>query len=394
MIERLKKAKEWIILCFQGMMIGIADLIPGVSGGTIAFVLGLYPELLLSLRTLHLKAFSQPKSVAWFFLSAIVLGMLSMIVLGSHVIYFMLNNNLGQCLLRSLFMGLVVGSIFFCLKQVSSWSFLRVLGIAAGMCFAFLVTYHSHQPKKEAQYDVPLEIEAPHAILEGVSNYDTQKKLLKNVKWAGLKALYDNEFIDPDAWIYSHDYNKLLQVESCIEEPDHTFYYINLFVCGALAISAMILPGISGTQVMQIMGHYETIIQSIAIWTSGVVHGSIFNESFWILFSLGLGILVGIFTVSRLLLMCYRKYFSATLATLIGFMIGSIPTLWPFWEVSYHIQVFSDRYQLVLDRVKPLVPSLTSYQTGLALLMFWLGLALVILLERRLVFKKLQLSQA
>ncbi len=386
------KAKNWIKLYLQGMAMGVADLVPGVSGGTVAFILGLHPDLLKSMKTIRPSSIRRPKNVAWFLLSAIALGMITMLALGSHVIYHLLNHNIYQCLLRSLFMGLIIGSIFFCLKQVDKWGISRIFSLLLGLFIAFSISYFCNRSTTEPLYDVPLEIKAPTAILNEASNYDHQNKLLKNVNWINLKSLYQEGFVDPDTWIFSHDYKGFLQVESCLEKNLNRSFHLKIGLCGALSIGAMILPGISGNQIMQIMGCYETIIEAIALWTGGLLQGSIINSSFWILVSLGLGIIVGIASFSRILIYFYTKYFSLTLSLLIGFMMGSITNLWPFWRVTYHISLLKDQYRLTLQRIAPEMPALTSYQTGLALTMVILGIGAVIVMERKLAFKKLQFN--
>ncbi len=389
----LSKIKAWFLLYCQGMMMGIADLIPGVSGGTVAFICGLHPKLLMGLKTLRLASVKNPKKIAWFVLTSVAFGIVTTIALGSHLVFHLLNHNIYQGLLRALFMGLIIGSVFYCIRQVPKWRFYQYALLIMGILVAFSISYFCTRYSSEPLFDVPLEIAAPEKVLNEASNYDYHKKLLKNVNWSNLKALYQDELIDSDTWIFSHDFDRFLQVESCLERNQNIAFYIKLGVCGALSIGAMILPGISGNQVMQMMGCYETIIQAIALWTEGIFRGSFINGSFWILFSLGIGILVGLATFSRLLIYFYQKYFSITLSALIGFMIGSIPNLWPFWKVTYHISLLKDRYYLTLQRLRPELPALTSYQTGLALAMMVLGVAIVIMLERKLAFKKLEFRE-
>lgn len=373
---------------------GIADLVPGVSGGTIAFILGLHPDLLKSLKTVRLKAIKRPKTVAWFLLTAICLGILSSLALGSHAIYFLLNHSVYQSLLRALFMGLVIGSIYFCAKQIKSWNFVRIFSMLAGVLIAFTVSYLSTQYSTEPKYDVPMMVEVPQSVLNEASNYDHHKKILKNVRWSHLKALHHDKLIESDAWIFSHDNQGLLRVESCLSHTTNLQFHLKLALCGSISIGAMILPGISGNQIMQLMGCYETIIEAIALWTYGIKEGSIFNPSFWILFSVAIGILVGVMITSRVLMYFYKKYFLATLSTLVGFMVGSLPNLWPFWKVNYHLQLLRDHYKLSLQRISPEFPSLTSYETGLALAMITFGIGIVILFERKLAFKKLEIIEA
>lgn len=388
----LQKIRRWTKLYFQGMVMGVADLIPGVSGGTIAFIFGLHPDLLKGLKTLRLSSVKHPKRVSWLLLTGIGFGMITSIALGSHAIYHLLNHNIYQSLLRALFMGLIIGSIFFCLKQVPRWSTPRAFAMILGIFVACSISFFCNRYTTEPLYDVPLEIQAPANVLNEASNYDHQNKLLKNVNWANLKSLYQDEFIDSDTWIFSHDYNRFLQVESCLETKTNRSFHLKMGLCGALSIGAMILPGISGNQIMQMMGCYEPIIEAITVWTGGVFKGSIINPSFWILASLAAGILLGTALFSRVLIYFYQKYFAITLCTLIGFMMGSLTNLWPFWKVTYHISLLKDRYHLALQRIAPEFPALTSYQTGLALAMVLLGIGLIIALERKLAFKNLNFS--
>lgn len=385
----MSSIKRWIVLYFQGMMMGIADLIPGVSGGTVAFILGLHPKLLKSLKTLRLSNLKAPGNMALPVLSAIGLGMITMIALGAHLIYFLLNHSIYESLLRALFMGLIMGSIFYCSRQVQKWDYKRLLALFIGSFVAFSMSYFCMRYSTEPLYDVPLEIEMPASVVHGVNNYDSQNKILKNVRWSNLKSMYQDQLIDSQTLIFSHDQDEFLQVENCLKQHHNRLFYVKMGSCGALSIGAMILPGISGNQVMQIMGCYDVIIESITTWTKGLLRGSIFNESFYILFWLGVGILVGITAFSRLLIFLYQKYFSTTLALLTGFMIGSLTNLWPFWKVGYDLSFVQDHYHLSLQRLQPQFPSLTSYQTGLALAMVILGVAMIVVLERKLAFKKL-----
>lgn len=385
----MKRFKQWTTLYLQGMMMGVADLIPGVSGGTIAFISGLHPKLLKSLRTLKISNLKTPKKIAWPVLSAIGLGMVTTIAIGAHLIYFLLNHSIYQSLLRALFMGLIMGSVFYCSRQVAKWDFKRSLALLLGVGVAFSMSYFCMRFSSEPLYDVPVEIQMPSGVINEISNYDQKNKILRDVKWSSLKSMYQDQLIDLDTLIFSHDSEKFLQLENCLKQHHNRTFYFKMGSCGALSIGAMILPGISGNQVMQIMGCYDTIIESITTWTKGLLKGSVFNSSFYVLFSLGIGILVGIAAFSRLLIFFYQKYFKTTLALLTGFMMGSLANLWPFWKVGYHLGFVQDHYHLSLQRLQPQFPSLTSYQTGLALAMVILGVATIVLLERKLAFKKL-----
>ncbi|MCH9633363.1 MAG: hypothetical protein S4CHLAM7_00880 [Chlamydiae bacterium] len=361
---------------------GIADLVPGVSGGTVAFALGIHPDLLRALKTLKLSAIKHPKSVAWFLLSAILCGVLTSLALGSHLIYYLLNQPVYQSLLRALFLGLIVGSILYCIKKVGSWSFTRALSLVFGVLIALSISVFNLKFTETNSYSVPMQLDLQSTSSNGFINYDDQSKQLTDVSLSHVKALLKDGYIEPNTWIYNQQFEKYVQVESCMDFATNQYFDFKLILCGALAICAMLLPGISGSQVMQMFGSYELIIEAITLWTKQLSTGSFINPSFWVLFNVGLGILLGIATFSRFFIFLYRKYYYATLSLLVGFMFGSLPTLWPFWSLSYRVHMSQSGARLVLERLNPLLPNVLTPQTWLVFLMISLGISILLLLER------------
>lgn len=359
---------------------GIADLVPGVSGGTIAFALGIHPELLKSLKTIRLQSLRHPSQVAWFLLSAIVLGVLTSLALGSHVIYYLLNHENYQGLLRALFLGLIIGSIFYCIRKVQGFNIKKALCLSVGIFFALSISFFNLEQGEIASYDVPLKIELPER--SDVNNYDNSKKQLKGVSVSDLRSLLKEGHIDASTWVYSPQFNKYVQVDSCLEFNYNQYFDFKLMASGALAICAMLLPGISGSQILQLFGSYEMIIEAIATWTKSLAYGSFVNPSFWVLLNAGVGILLGIAIFSRFFIFLYRKFYDATLSLLVGFMIGSLPSLWPFWSVSHKVHLGAAGAKLTLQRVKPIFPSLFDKQTGFVCLMVILGFSILLFLER------------
>ncbi len=361
---------------------GIADLVPGVSGGTIAFALGIHPELLKSLKTLKFSSIRHPKQIAWFLLSAVLFGALASLALGSHLIYYLLNHPFYQSLLRALFMGLILGSIFYCLKKIVKWNLRRFLSLLLGAVAALTICFFNLNFTETQAYNVPLKVEIKAIPTDGIANYDFESHELKDVSLAHLKGLLKDGYIDPNTWIYNQQFDKYVQADSCLEFTYNHVIDFKLIICGALAICAMLLPGISGSQIMQMFGSYETIIEAIAIWTKQLAQGSIFNSSFWILLNVGIGILLGIALFSRVLIFFYRKYYYATLSLLVGFMLGSLPSLWPFWSLNYKLQLNQTGAKLLLERLKPLAPNFFQLQTWLIFFMIFLGVSILLFLER------------
>ena len=189
-MERKKRAiREYGRIFLSGFIMGSADVVPGVSGGTMAFILGIYQELIDSIRAfLSPDAFKMAfrfqvkkayRTLPWPFLLSLGLGILTAIVLLSSKIKWMLDHK--PALIWSFFFGLVLASIFAVFHRVSKWSFDRIIGALAGAAAAWIIV------------GLPLTRHPP----------------------AGL-------------------------------------WYIA--VCGAIAICAMILPGISGSFILVLMG--------------------------------------------------------------------------------------------------------------------------------------------
>jgi putative membrane protein len=242
---------------------GAADVVPGVSGGTMAFILGIYQEFLDSI-----KAFLSPetvkmackfqikemyKTLPWPFLLSLGLGILSAIALFSTHIQWLLANRLA--LILAFFFGLILGSIATVLHQVSKWSFNRYLSLVIGTLLGYVVV--------------------------------------------GLPVL--------------------------AAPPEGKWY---LVLCGAVAICAMVLPGISGSFILLLMGKYEFILSAVNDLKARVNMGINFLNL--ALFCAGL--VVGIAFFSRFLSWLLKKYNDVTVALLIGFMLGSLRKVWPWKE--------------------------------------------------------------
>lgn len=350
-----EKTRSWLALYAKGCLMGIADLIPGVSGGTIALALGIHPKLLESLKTLKPKALRHPQKVAWFFLSALFLGIITSLSIGSHLIIGILKNETGQVLLRSLFLGLVLGSIYFCFQKLKEWSFSKTLLLCSGCLMALGLSYFANSTHDHSKYTIPFNWNETPFQSPILSNYDQDKQLLSNVREEDLKNLVQDQRLDPKEWILNQEAQKFVQVDSCFSVYQASSYLdTKLMLCGTLAICAMLLPGISGSQVMHLFGLYDQIIHSIAVWTKSLSTGSFINPAFWCLFNLGTGILIGLVFFSRFFIYLYKNYPKPLLSLLIGFMCGSLPSLWPYWSVQHALSFQGAHPVVALERVRPL----------------------------------------
>lgn len=280
-----------IRLALTGFTMGMADLVPGVSGGTIAFLFGIYDELLYSIKVitgqfprLLLKGrFGEAWRVVPFgFLVPLFLG-IGLAIFGLVGVFSYLLEHY-PVYLWSLFFGLVLGSSYIVSKRVAGWN-IRRFGL---LVLGFAATY-------------------------------------------GLVGLPTLNGVSPSAFV--------------------------MFATGAIAICAMILPGISGSLIMVMLGQYENVINAVA------------DRSFHLLAPFAAGAVVGIAIFSRLLSWLLKNFHSAVIAFLIGVMLGSLRKVWP-WQIEVEEKIFTNT-----------LPSL-SWQLAASLVLMLAGFLLVWQLER------------
>lgn len=253
---------DYFILVFKGMAMGAADVVPGVSGGTIAFISGIYEELIATLNSINLNSLKTLKlqgvSATWKkingnFLLALFGGILLSILSLSKLVAWLLHEE--PVLLWAFFFGLVLASIIFVLKKINQWNSAVFLSLIFGGVFAYQLTQ--------------------------------------------LNALGNS---------------------------DSNWY---LFLSGAIAICAMILPGISGAFILVILGSYANVLQ--ALNDKDIAKITIFMT----------GALIGILSFSRLLKWLFKRFKNMTLAVLTGFMIGALSKIWP-WKKTLSFRENSD----------------------------------------------------
>lgn len=250
-----RSLKDYAVISLKGMAMGAADVVPGVSGGTIAFISGIYEELLTTISSVNLSALKTLKSeglkAAWKqingnFLLALLLGIaISVISLAKGISYLLAAHPI---LVWSFFFGLVLASILYVGKQITKW---RVQEVAILLLAAILA------------YSITI-------------------------------------------------------VKPMVVGDDASLLF--LFLSGALAICAMILPGISGAFILVLLGAYETILNAVHardMQTIAVV---------------GLGTVFGLLSFSRVLKWLFNNYKNITLAALTGFILGSLNKIWPWKE--------------------------------------------------------------
>lgn len=313
--------KFYFLLYLKGLVMGAADVVPGVSGGTIAFITGIYQELLDTIKGLRPEVLQlwrkEGLKAAWKrlngnFLVALLAGIFTSIITLAKGITFMIATY--PILVWAFFFGLIVASTIIIYRQIRSWNFTNILVLATGTAIAYYIT-----------------VAAPAQI--------------------------------PDGLPY-------------------------VFMAGSIAICAMILPGISGSFILLLMGAYSTVLGSI----SGLVDGLKALDMETIVpngLNIGVfmaGCLVGIIAFSNFLSWLFKRAYDATMAGLTGFMVGSLNKVWPWKEViQYRVNSHGEEVPFLDRSVLPSVFEAVTGQPPLviyALLCAIGGFLIVILMER------------
>ena len=300
----MRDLRAYFVLFLKGMAMGAADVVPGVSGGTIAFISGIYEELLRSIRACTPLAlaslFRDGPKVFWrringTFLSVLFSGILVSIATLARLIAYLLEHQ--PLLLWSFFFGLIVASILFIWRQLLRKGFWEYLFLLLGLCAALASAF------------------APHVQLE------------------------------PTLLI--------------------------VFGAGMLAICAMILPGISGSFILLLLGMYSVIL------------GAVTAADFSLLAIFALGCVTGLMVFSRLLSWLLRRFHGVTLSLLTGFLAGSLAMVWPWRESTItankghadalHLLAPSQYAQAVGDAQLPAALGLMVVGFTLVLLLEYVG---------------------
>jgi len=285
---------------------GAADVIPGVSGGTIAFISGIYEELINSIKSVNLDALrilfktglpSFWKAVNGNFLLALVAGIFLSVFSLAKGLKLLLDNE--PVLIWSFFFGLVVTSAFYVAKKITKWNAVNVISVVLGAVIAFVITI--------------------------------------------------------------------------ITPTETTDAYWFLFLSGAIAICAMILPGISGSFILLLLGKYEFILTAVT------------EFDLIIIFIFGAGAIVGLLSFSNLLSWLLKNFHNITISVLAGFMIGSLNKVWPWKEtIETFINKEGIEKPLIVKNILPQTyTEITGFDSQLlpAICLALIGAILIIVVE-------------
>jgi putative membrane protein len=296
-----KSALRYVFLVLRGMGMGAADVVPGVSGGTIAFITGIYEELINSIKGINLEAFrlfftgrwkSFWKQINGSFLLAVFGGIFISVLSLARVLEYLLEHH--PVLIWSFFFGLVLASSYVVSRKISNWEYPKIVALVGGIGIAFYITSVTPTTTTDSSWFI----------------------------------------------IFS----------------------------GALASCAMILPGISGSFILLLLGKYSFALHAV-------------NERIILdLLLLGVGAVSGLILFANLLSWLLRKYHDITIAVLVGFMIGSLNKIWPWKETLETILVEGELKPLLEKNILPSIGN-PGDQFLWALLMTAAGIALILFIE-------------
>ena len=284
----------------KGFGMGAADVVPGVSGGTMALIFGIYPRLINAIKSfdkewikgivkfdfdtiLHRPHFS--------FLIPLLMGIFAAILFFTRIVPLPVLIRTHPETVYGLFFGLILGSVFVLMKETGSWSFKEIRFVIAGIAIGHLIFNM-----------VPMET------------------------------------------------------------PDASWF---IFLSGAVAISAMILPGISGSFILLMLKKYAYIFNAIG------------HFNFAVIIPFTLGMIMGLVLFSRVLSWLLKNWYQETLSTIIGLLVASLWVIWPFQERIYEMVRGKER----LIETQPYFPQQITADVNMAAGMIILGLLLVLVIN-------------
>lgn len=299
--------KEYIGYILKGIGVGIANIIPGVSGGTIALITGIFIRLINAIKSFGLGSLQLLVRGKWkefaektdlYFLVAVFSGVFLAIILLAKVFGFLFEHY--PVYIWAYFFGLVFASIYFVGKRVDKWTVSVVISLIIGTGIAVVVSLFNPATENE------------------------------------------------------------------------NFFY--LILCGVVAVCSMILPGLSGSFVLILLGNY----QLVAI-------DAINNRDVAILFPVAIGAVVGLIAFSHLLSWIFKHYKNQTIALLTGFILGSLNVLWPWKREDF---LTDESGELILKKGEPIVskyvsvlPEVFDKEVWIALSLLVLGIVSIVALE-------------
>ncbi len=318
-----------IILFFKGILMGVANKVPGVSGGMVSFVLNFYEEMIYSFQKVNKKAFKllvdgRFKSFYNYTNSTFLL-----LIIGGNVVSYFTVSLMIDFLLKqyelyvwSTFFGLIIGSIYYISKGYDDWSYKNITALVVGITIGIAIS-----------------------------------------------------FMNP------------------AKENDNLWF---VFLCGAIGIIGMTLPGLSGSFILILMGNYvlllvdsvnelyKTIIE-IASGDFNFINNSARIRYLQIITVFAAGSTFGLVTTSHIIGFILKRWHQLVTALIIGFISGSLGIVWPWKHEIYKIEngvfLYDKMGNKIVENYQRYLPSFTSTETWNAILFIFFGIALVLILD-------------
>lgn len=293
---------KFITLTLKGLAMGAANVVPGVSGGTIALITNIYEEFINSLKSFDtgaLRLLTQGKFKDLYkklnlkFIAPILFGMVLSVLLLAQLFDYLLVEYPSET--WAYFFGLVLASIYPIGKKIENWKWSVILMFIVGFGIASALSFLSPSPTENTSY----------------------------------------------------------------------FY---IFICGLVGICGMILPGLSGSYILMLMGNYHLLmvksINSLTEFIEAIIYGQVtsFIEGsqfeyliYFLLFLIGS--IVGIVVFSNLISIIFKRYHDLTLSLLTGFVFGSLSIIWPWKKELFHSEELNRHGEPLLIGYERFIPN-------------------------------------
>jgi putative membrane protein len=303
-----KNILNYIFLTLKGFAMGAANVIPGVSGGTIALITGVFERLINAIKSFNIVAIrllfkgkikELIKHIDLWFLIAVFSGMIISVISLARVLKYLFESY--PVFIWSFFFGLILASVFYVGKTIQKVNFGVILFFILGTALAVSISLMEHATQNDS------------------------------------------------------------------------FFY--LVICGVVAICSMILPGLSGSYVLILMGNYELVMID-----------SVNNADLGILIPVIIGAIVGLIAFSHLLSWIYKKYKDQTISILTGFILGSLGVLWPWKNENFLLDAAGNFILKDGDKIPQVatkyIPDSFNKEVIIAILLMLSGIIVISLIEK------------
>jgi len=329
-MARDRSLLDKMFLFIKGLSMGAANKVPGVSGGMVSFVLGFYEEMIYSFRKINFKAFLLLRNGRFKSFYNYVNGTFLILIMGGSIFSYFSISLIIDYFLRnfelyvwSSFFGMIIGSIYYISKEFNDWNKTNIISLFIGICIGIAIS-----------------------------------------------------FMSPAT------------------ENDNLWF---VFVCGIIGVSGMTLPGLSGSFILILLGNYVLLlVDSVTMLYKTIIE--VFTGDFSFIesderirylkiiavFTLGSGF--GLIVTSHILGYVLKRWHQIVTAVIIGFITGSLGIVWPWKKEIYKVKegiiLLDSKGDKIIENFKRYFPDFSQQETWIAILFIFLGLGIVILIDK------------